>query len=86
MRRWISLFTDHPATVGETYPEHMGMAFSFGLRMIGAGVACLLHGMVPALFTKTGSNAIDALHDRMVVNRRRHPAPGPTAGILAGGD
>ena len=23
------LFTDHPASVGETYREHMGVAFSF---------------------------------------------------------
>ena len=86
MRGWAGLFTEHPATVGESYTEHMGVAFTFGLRMIGAGLACVMHGLVPALFTKTGSNTIDDLHDRMVVNRVRKARTGPAAGILAGGD
>ncbi|WP_349369615.1 DUF6356 family protein [Salinarimonas sp.] len=67
-------FTDHPASVGESYLEHMGVAFSFGVRMIGAGLACLAHGIFPFLFTKTGSRAVAALHERMVTNRARHGA------------
>ena len=33
-------FTDHPASVNETYFQHMGMAFSFAGRMLleGKGV------------------------------------------------
>ncbi|MEZ5894117.1 MAG: DUF6356 family protein [Parvularculaceae bacterium] len=62
-------FSDHPASVGETYSEHMGSAFSFGFRLIGAGVACLLHGIFPFLFVKTGSEAVRLLHDRMIVHR-----------------
>ena len=27
-------FTDHPASVNETYLQHMGMAFGFGGRML----------------------------------------------------
>jgi len=42
--RW---FTAHPETVGETYAEHLGMATSFGCRMVLAGVACMLHGVLP---------------------------------------
>jgi len=30
------LFRDHPATVGETYFEHMGTAFTFAGRLLGA--------------------------------------------------
>ncbi len=71
MRHWQDIFVEHPATVGESYTEHMGMAFSFGRTMVVAGVACLLHGLVPALFKTTGSEAIRTLHDRMVVNRNR---------------
>lgn len=66
-------FTAHPAAVGETYLEHMGVAFSFGWRMIGAGLACLVHGIFPFLFTRTGSRAITALHERMVAGRVRRP-------------
>lgn len=68
-------FTDHPATVGETYGEHLATATGFGLRMIAGGLACLVHGLLPFLFVKTGSTAIRTLHDRMVTNRaRRQPA------------
>lgn len=65
------LFNDHPATVGETYTEHLAAASGFGLRMILAGLACLVHGLLPFLFTRTGSDAIRELHTRMVTNRRR---------------
>lgn len=73
------LFTDHPASVGETYLEHMGMAGSFGLRMVVAGLACLVHGLLPFLFVRTGSAQIALLHDRMVANRRRKPLPAAAA-------
>lgn len=68
-------FTDHPASVGETYLEHMGQATFFGTRMVAAGVACLLHGLLPFLFTTTGSRTIALLHERMVANRRRKSLP-----------
>ena len=69
------LFTEHPATVGETYFEHLGMAFSFGAKMVTCGIACLLHGIFPFLFVKTGSAAVDELHVRMVTKRRVKPLP-----------
>ena len=67
-------FLDHPRAVDETYLEHLGVASSFGLAMILAGIACLLHGLIPALFTTTGSTAIDRLHGRMVVARTTRQA------------
>ena len=63
------VFTDHPATVGESYGEHLGRATYFGLRMAFAGIACLIHGVLPFLFVRTGSRAIAELHNSMVVNR-----------------
>lgn len=71
----IRAFTEHPASVGETYGEHMGRAACFGLRMIGAGIACLVHALLPFLFVRTGSAAITELNDRLVVNRRVMPPP-----------
>jgi hypothetical protein len=79
MCRLSAVFTEHPAAVGESYGQHMGMAFSFGGRMILAGFACLLHGLLPFLFVKTGSGAISRLHEEMVTHRRRG-TPG-TAGL-----
>jgi hypothetical protein len=75
-------FTDHPTSVGETYGEHLVMASGFGARMILGGIACLLHGLLPFLFTRTGSQVITELHGRMVTNRSRLKAL-PTAGVPA---
>ena len=66
-----SLFASHPASVGESYGEHMVMAGWFGLRMILCGVACLFHGLLPFLFVTTARRTIDGLHDQMVLNRKR---------------
>ncbi len=71
----IRAFTEHPASVGETYTEHMARATCFGLRMIGAGIACLVHALLPFMFVRTGSAAIAELNDRMVVNRSVAPPP-----------
>jgi len=68
-------FTEHPASVGESYSEHMGHAACFGLRMMCAGFACLLHGIFPFLFVRTGSRAISELNERMITNRRRRATP-----------
>ena len=67
---FIRAFTEHPASVGESYSEHLFRAVYFGTRMLFAGIACLVHGVLPFLFVRTGSRAIAELNDRMVVNRR----------------
>lgn len=71
----MNYFTEHPTSVGETYAEHLKAASGFGFMMIASGVACLIHGLVPALFVRTGSNTINRLHDRMIVNRRSPKMP-----------
>jgi hypothetical protein len=71
MDRLGILFTEHPATVGERYGEHLAHASGFGFRMILGGLACLVHGLLPFLFVRTGSTTIAALHTRMVTHRRQ---------------
>ncbi len=73
MQNWS--FTEHPESVGETYSQHFMHSASFGMTMLAAGCACLMHGLLPFLFQRTGSRAVMRLHDRMVVNRRRTEAP-----------
>ena len=68
------LFTAHPASVGESYVEHMGMAFGFSLRLALAALACLVHALLPFLFVRTGSDCIHRLNQEMVENRKR-PSP-----------
>ncbi|MFQ5564258.1 MAG: DUF6356 family protein [Parvularculaceae bacterium] len=65
------LFKDHPASVDETYMQHMGRAFGFGGRMICAGLACMLHALLPFLFVTTGSDAMAKLHEEMSARRAK---------------
>ena len=74
MNSLSKLFTDHPATVGETYTQHLVSALSFSANLLFAAVVCLVHALLPFLFKRTGSDRIRFLHDRMVVNRARQPA------------
>ncbi len=67
MRRWS--FTEHPASVGETYRQHLCVASGFGVSMLLGGAACLVHGLFPFLFTRTGSATVARLYTRMVTNR-----------------
>lgn len=69
----LKLFTEHPASVGETYLGHCRRALGFGVSIVVAGVACIVHAFFPFAFVQTGSNAIRRLHDRMVMNPRAGP-------------
>jgi hypothetical protein len=64
------LFTEHPESVGETYGEHMVRASCFGGRMVVAGLACMVHAVLPFIFVRTGSQAIEELNARMLATRR----------------
>ena len=73
-----SLFNEHPASVGESYFEHLLNAGYFAARMMLGGMACLIHAVFPFLFVKTGSRTMDKLHRRMTgrsekVDWERHP-------------
>ena len=71
MSAFKRLFTDHPATVNETYGQHFMAAAGFGFRMIWGGLVCLVHAVIPGAFCNKGSDMIRELHERMVTNRRR---------------
>jgi hypothetical protein len=73
-----NLFTDHPRSLGESYLQHQQHALTFGATMVVAGIACMVHALVPAFFETTGSRAVTRLYNRMVINRKhlsqlRHP-------------
>ncbi len=71
MSAFNRLFTDHPESVNESYWQHLATATGFGLRMIGGGILCLVHALIPGAFCTSGSDMICDLHERMVTNRRR---------------
>ena len=65
------LFTQHPESVGESYGEHLVRASVFGGRMVVAGIACMLHALLPFVFVRTGSVAVEELHGQMQAVKRR---------------
>lgn len=56
------LFLDHPATVNETYFQHMRFAFGIAFWLAGAALAALTHALVPALCATTASRILQRLH------------------------
>ena len=60
-----TLFLNHPATVDETYFQHMRFAFSFAFWLIIAGGAALIHALIPALCETTASRQVKALHAKI---------------------
>lgn len=70
---WLRAFKDHPASVGETYVEHMGFAGWFAGRLFIAGAAALIHAVIPPLFESTASSHIRDLHRRIESRNDTNP-------------
>ena len=66
------LFAEHPRSVGESYAEHIRVAFRFAMTMLSGGLACLVHALVPALFERTGSCTVKRLYADMVARQPGH--------------
>lgn len=60
------MFREHPRQLGMSWAEHGAGAVVIGARMVGAGLACIVHAAVPALFTETAGRTVASLHDHMV--------------------
>lgn len=59
------LFTDHPASVDESYLGHMRFALTFAFWLAMAAGAALVHALVPALCETTASRIIQQLHAKI---------------------
>jgi hypothetical protein len=60
------LFTEHPESVGETYTEHLRIALTLSLRLLGAAIMCAVHALAPWLFTTSASQAVTRLYQDML--------------------
>ena len=58
----------HLNEVNETYLQHLCIAFKIGFTMLVTGVFCLIDGLIPGLFKKTGSNQITKMYDMVSRN------------------
>lgn len=59
------VFRDHPASVDETYFEHLRFAFGFGFWLFVAALAAAVHAVIPALCESTASRILRKLVARM---------------------
>jgi hypothetical protein len=76
------LFTDHPREMGETYLQHQRFALGFAFSLFAAGAACALHALIPGLCKRTGSRAVETLHDQLAASRRlTPPTPQPRKAV-----
>ncbi|QPC86443.1 hypothetical protein GA830_06610 [Mesorhizobium sp. NBSH29] len=62
--RIARLFTEHPASVEETYFGHMAFAAWFSSRLFLAAGAALVHAVLPFLFETTASRIVRQLSER----------------------
>lgn len=62
--RISKLFTEHPASVDETYLGHMAFAGWFASRLFLAAGAALVHAILPFLFETTASSIVRQLYER----------------------
>jgi hypothetical protein len=54
-----------------SYFAHMRFAFSVGTRLVGAGMAALLHGFLPSVFPTRAGEVVDAIHEQALRERAR---------------
>jgi Family of unknown function (DUF6356) len=69
MQTFRRLFLDHPATVDESYFEHLAFAVRFSGRLFRIGLAALVHGAIPSAFETTASTEVLKLGEE--IRRRR---------------
>lgn len=63
-------FTEHPASVGETYLEHGRNAARYSRELLSASVCAAIHALFPWKHCTSASSKIRALHDEMESGNR----------------
>ena len=58
---WRRLFSDHPASLNESYWQHSRVAARTGARLLGMGLACMCHAVIPGMCEETASRGISNL-------------------------
>jgi len=65
-----AVFLRHPESIGETYWQHLRFASFSGLRLVIAGVACIIHSIFPIFFEKVASNTIEKLSQEIAARKK----------------
>ena len=76
-------FTQHPASVGETYFDHFRVAAHFSRCLAKAAGAAAVHAVVPSLCSTTASECIRELAAEMNSGARGEAHAGTTVATAA---
>jgi hypothetical protein len=60
------MFLEHPRSLGMSWAAHGVGAIRIGARLVGAGIACMIHALVPGWFTETAGKTITGMHAHMM--------------------
>ena len=71
------LFLEHPRSLGMSWAGHGVGAVVIGATLVGAGIACLVHAIIPGVFTQTAGKTVSRMHEHMM--RRKAGAANPEA-------
>jgi hypothetical protein len=69
------LFLEHPRSLGMSWAGHGVGAVKIGAQLVGAGCACIVHAIVPGVFTQTAGKTITGMYEHMM--RRKAGAANP---------
>ncbi len=61
----------HLKEINETYLEHMHFAQKCGWRMVLAGLACVIHSIIPGVFVSTASGTMKLLEAEITERKRK---------------
>jgi len=70
------LFTEHPRALGMSWAEHGAGAAKISFELIGAGLAALVHAIVPGWFTETAGRTVTRIYDH--IQSRKADSANPT--------
>jgi len=59
------LFLDHPRSLGMSWASHGIGAVKIGGELVGAGLAAIVHAVVPGWFTETAGRTVTRIYDHI---------------------
>ncbi len=63
------MFLEHPRSLGMSWVGHGVGAVKIGAALVGAGVACMIHALVPGWFTQTAGKTVTRMYEHMSLRR-----------------
>jgi hypothetical protein len=63
------LLFEHPRSLGMSWARHGSGAFKVGFQLIGAGIAAIIHGVIPGVFGETASGTVTRVYEHIQQTR-----------------